>query len=400
MNKQHLLCTLLLAGSAALTLAGSPPAPLETPAEESKALGFPVSYTGEVLGNLSGGYKQGAVYEGLLNIGVEGDLEKLAGWKGASFLVSGLYPHGASLTDKYVHDFNAVSNIDAYDSPALYEVWLQQELFDGKLSIRLGNLLADSEFFISDSAALFLNGAFGAIPLVSQNFSALVYPIPAPGARVRWTINESWSLQGGVYDGVTGDPASGSYNHGTEWRLNGSDGVLALSELAYTHNPDGLSGVYKLGVFYHSSVESDAFPNNGSRASAGGYVIADQTLWRETGTEDQGLTGFLRIGGAPANRNVVPFYFDAGFNYKGLLPGRDADVAGLGFSYTKASNDLLDEFGNGFERHHEATLELTYKVQATEWLTFQPDVQYVFNPGAFEKADNALVAGVRFNVSF
>jgi carbohydrate-selective porin OprB len=35
-----------------------------------------------------------------------------------------------------------------------------------------------------------------------------------------------------------------------------------------------------------------------------------------------------------------------------------------------------------------------------EWLSVQPDVQYIFNPGACASADNALVAGLRVNLSF
>lgn len=405
MNKMnpHLLGILIVFCSALLTVAqaGDAAAPVQKSEPESKALSFPISYTGEVLGNLSGGYKQGAVYDGVLNIGVQGDLEKLMGWRGGSFLVSGLYPHGASLTEKCVHDFNDVSSIDAYDSVRLYEVWIQQEFVDGKFSLRFGQLLADSEFFVSDNAALFLTGAFGAIPLVSQNFDAPVYPIPTPGVRLSWKVSEAFAVQAGLYNGAAGDPATEN-THGVDWRLNGSEGVLALTEVAYTYKPgEGrLGGVYKLGAFYHSSSENDDFPENGSRAAAGGYFIADQALWRKPGTEDQGLSAFLRIGGAPADRSTVPFYFDTGFNFKGLIPGRAKDIAGIGLSYTKLSQDLRNDDGAPLETHHETILEATYKIQLKEWLTLQPDVQYIFNPGASAKADNALVAGVRFNVSF
>ena len=403
MNKiaPYLLGSLLVFTSALPPVAHAGDAAAPEKDTSSKALSFPISYTGEVLGNLSGGYKQGAVYDGVLNIGVQGDLEKLFGWKGASFLVSGLDPHGASLTDKYVHDFNVVSNIDAYDSVRFYEAWLQQDFADGKYSLRLGQLLADNEFFIAPSAALFINSAFGAIPVVSHNCSAPVYPVALPGGRLLWKASESFTVQAGFYDGDAED--TGTENpHGLDWHLDGSRGVLALTEVAYTYNPgkDGLGGVYKLGAFYHTSSENEAFPENGSCASAGGYFIADQSLWRKPGGKDQGLSAFLRIGGAPSDRSTVPFYFDTGFNYKGLIPRRDADIAGIGFSYTQLSPDLRDEDGAPFETHHEAILEATYKVQLKDWLTLQPDVQYVFNPGADERADNALVAGIRFSVSF
>jgi len=369
---------------------------------EPKAISFPFSYTGEGFANLSGGYKQGAIYEGLLSVGVQGDLDKLIGWQGGSFLVSGLYPHGPSLTDNYVHDFNRVSNIDAYDSVRLYEAWVQQEFADGKVSLRVGQILADAEFFVSDNGALFLNGAFGAIPLISQNFDAPVFPSAAPGMRVRWTATEALSVQAGLFSGDVGDSASEN-QHGLDWNLNGG-GVLAITEVAYKVNAEkesrGLRGVYKLGAFFHSSEANEAFPGTPSRSDAGGYFVADQQLWRNPDTEDQGLSGFLRIGGAPEDRNTVPFYFDTGFNFKGLLPGRDKDIAGLGLSYTKLSTNLRDDAGQPLESHHETILEATYKVQVKDWLTVQPDFQYIFNPGGTESAPNALVAGVRFNVTF
>ena len=381
---------------------GMPPTS-EKPAESSKAIFFPISYTGEGLGNLSGGYKRGAIYEGLLNVGIQGDLERLVGWKGASFLVSGLYPHGSSLTDNYVHDFNAVSNIDAYDSTRLYEAWFQQELADGKVSIRLGQLLADSEFFVSDNGALFVNGAFGAIPLVSHNFDAPVFPMAAPGVRIRVSPSDSLSVQAGVFEGNVGDQA-GNNKHGVNWNLT-EGGVMAIAEVAYKLNGEkgstGLRGVYKVGAFYHSA-DFDDFENASRQHTGdfGAYFIVDQQLWRKPGSEDQGLSGFLRIGGTPADRNTVPFYCDCGFNYKGLFQGRDQDIVGIGFSYTSLSSSKASDSDGSFTSHHETILEATYKVVIKDWLSIQPDFQYIFTPGGDRNAQNAVVAGIRFNLTY
>src|SRR6187200_2466745 len=41
---------------------------------------FAATYIGEVLGNVTGGLKQGAIYEGRLNLAVDLDLQKLAGF--------------------------------------------------------------------------------------------------------------------------------------------------------------------------------------------------------------------------------------------------------------------------------------------------------------------------------
>jgi porin len=39
-------------------------------------------------------------------------------------------------------------------------------------------------------------------------------------------------------------------------------------------------------------------------------------------------------------------------------------------------------------------------VRVTEWLTVQPDVQYVVNPGTDPALDDALVVGLRFEIAF
>src|SRR5438093_2930481 len=59
---------------------------------EKHGVKFQVSYIGEVLGNLSGGYRRGAIYEGLLNAGTQFDLEKLCGWNGGDLFANMLYP--------------------------------------------------------------------------------------------------------------------------------------------------------------------------------------------------------------------------------------------------------------------------------------------------------------------
>jgi len=209
-------------------------------------------------------------------------------------------------------------------------------------------------------------------------------------------------VQVGVFDGNVGDPATEN-QHGLHWNLNADSGVLALAEAAYSVNSQkesqGLRGVYKFGLFYHTPSKNDEFLELPRHANAGGYFIADQQLWRKPGSEDGGLGGFLRVGGAPSDRNVVSFYGDAGLNFKGTLPGREKDIAGIGVSYTKLSEKLRDETNAPLDGHFETILEMTYRIIINEKLSVQPDFQYIFNPGASHKLPNAVVAGLRFNLT-
>ncbi len=46
----------------------------------------------------------------------------------------------------------------------------------------------------------------------------------------------------------------------------------------------------------------------------------------------------------------------------------------------------------------ETAIELFYKAQLTEFMSIQPDIQYIANPSG--NGDDALVFGIRFEVVF
>lgn len=351
------------------------------------------------------------IYEGGLKAGVQFDFEKVFDWEGATLLVTGLYPHGSSLTDNYVQDFNVLSNIDAYDSIRLYEAWFEKQLGDGLFSIKLGLMLADYEFFLANSSALFLNSAFGAIPVVSQNVESPVYPVAAPGVRVRFSPNPLVSAQFAAFAGDIGD-VTGSNRQGTFF-FRGNHGALLLGEIAYRNNPQEtadaggpqiaerpLSGTFTIGGYlstddiYQATADREPFSNYAV------YGIADHELWHEPGAADQGLSAFVRVGGTPDSRSTVTFYADAGFNYKGLLPLRDKDNFGVAASFTRINDKLLGNDGLPLPSHHEIILEVTYLFSISEWLYVQPDFQYIFNPGATDELPDSIVTGIRFGVTF
>ncbi|WP_245426611.1 carbohydrate porin [Phyllobacterium bourgognense] len=147
------------------------------------------------------------------------------------------------------------------------------------------------------------------------------------------------------------------------------------------------------------------------------YAIADQTLWQAPGSSDNDLNGFVRVAIAPEqDRNSITWYVDMGMTYKGLLPGRDNDTAGIGFAYAKLSNSVsnlakADIALSGMSQpipDYEAVVEVTYQAQVTQWLAVQPFFQYIIHPGG-NAADpnnpasaigNAAVFGLRTAVTF
>ena len=413
------------------------------PALAGRGVTFGLTETSEVFGNPAGGVRQAAIYEGVTSFGVGLDLEKLAGLPGGVLNVTGYQVHGRGLSFNALgNDLNTVSSLEAPRGTYLFELWYEQQLFDKALAVRVGQLAADQEFMVSQYAGLFLNHTFGwsTLPSTDLPTSGPSYPFATPGVRVRYAPREDVSLLLGVFNGdpagspTPGQPLPQQRNpSGTAFRLG--DGVFAIVEVRYGINgsPDakGLPGTYKLGAYYDSQPFTDlrhtasgeslaglpaTATGKARRNNLGFYGVADQLLFREPGTKDQGLGAFVRVMGAPGDRNLVNFYLDAGLTYKGLVPGRDGDTLGLAVGFARVSDtaskldsDIALSQGGGYPvRRHETVLELTYQAQVAPWLQVQPTAQYVFNPlgGVPDPANpahrlrDALVLGLRAGVTF
>ena len=380
--------------------------PPEFFADQPKGLGghftaWKLIYVGEVFGDLSGGMKQGAIYEGYVKLGLGLNLEKLAGWKGTVFYANFLYPHGASPTQNFVGDLNFVSNIDAYDSARIFKCFVQKNFAEDRFSLRVGIMAVDKEFFVSEGAGLFLNSGFGTFPVISQDVVAPVYPVSAPGVRLVWKASTALSFRVSFFSGDVSTPTLNRHN--TRWNLQAGVGVAAFAEAAYKVHAkgDGLRGTYKLGGFYDSKSFDDLRGGETHHGNYGIYAIADQQVWRKS--VDAGIPAlgvFGRFALAPEDRNLVAFDTEAGLTCTGLIPGRAADVLGAGVVFAKVSKDARDEQGEALPTHHETALEVSYQASVNDWLTVQPDFQYVFNPGAVRSGRDAVVAGLRFSLSF
>ncbi|HEY0790938.1 MAG TPA: carbohydrate porin [Chthoniobacterales bacterium] len=374
---------------------------------EQSGVTFRGEYTGEGLGNLTGGIRRGATYEALIKLGVQLDLKPILGWTGATLSATALYPFGEGLSREYTGDFNILSNIDAYDSFRLFEFWFQQRFFGGNASFRIGQMAADQEFYQSQRSNIFINSCFGTFPTISMGTSLPIYPVGGLGARLDVHPSAGTFARVAVFDSNPGQ-ANGNDRHGTRFNLSPGSGVLVIAEGGWQVVPSSDNGgrdeTYTLGAYYDSRRFNGGFVHPAHAGNGGFYAIADRLLYRPTPyvnaqSKLTGLGGFASIAAAPADRNEVSFYADTGLNYNGVFPGRDHDVFGLAVSYTRISRDYLID-RRPIHSGHEAVLEGTYRVQVTDHLYIQPDIQYIFDPGAFRHLPNTLAAGVRFDLTF
>jgi porin len=381
---------------------------------------FTVQYVGEVMGDVSGGVKRGTVYNGLLNLAADADLEKAAGWKGATVHLGGLVTHGRSITDNYVHDLFVAGNLDASDNARLFELWLEQRFANGKLSVRLGQIAVDQEFAFTAQGTLFNNSAFGWFPIVGA--TAAVYPQGAPGVRVKWSPTKKTYVQALVVDGDA-NPSDANGNetnpNGINYRLD--EGAFAILEGGCNWELHGKAGSAKLAGWYHTARHDDlrrdtlglSLADPGSSGTArshsgnyGFYAGAEQLVWGEkpdAKDSAEGLGVFGRLGYAAPDRNTLDFYAEVGCTCTGLIPSRDEDVCGLGIAYGKMSAGLrgLGRDQNAFNStsdplpDHEIAIECEYQCKVWKGFTVQPGLQYIIHPGGSAAIADALLIGLR-----
>ena len=386
-------------------------------------------YTAEVWGNTSGGIKTGSLYTGLLDFGVNLDLEKLANWEGMTMGTSWKWLSGRDASQDLVGNFLTSSNIAGFNTLCMTDLWAQQELMDGQLSIRAGQITADSEFLISDYGSLFINGAFGWPPFAYMNLpnGGPAFPMGTPGTRIAWNPVDWFTFLTAGFQGNVFEPNIN--RHGFRWRLDEETGFTFMNEAQFrwgqAEESKILPGTIKIGAWFQTGECADALAETTSSGNSGYYLVLDQMLFREssdgtlfpsicckptdcttftsdTEKKEQGIGCFARVGCTPPDRNAVDFYFDTGLTYKGLIPKRDNDTIGLAFCCAKTNSKWqrpspdVDFPANG----SEMVLEATYQVELAPWMTLQPDLQYIINPGGQNSIGNALVIGCRASVLF
>lgn len=158
---------------------------------------------------------------------------------------------------------------------------------------------------------------------------------------------------------------------------------------------------------------------------------------------DKGLYMFNEASFTPPQNNALPFYFQTGLVYKGLIPHRDNDSLGLALGagfyssyYNSYINNQNQALVNALGSSKNATapngpvnaspkqlgagtsttqafygaylpafsstevIEAYYKIQINKWASVSPDAQYIINPAGNKTLGNELVLGVSAKVTF
>ncbi len=364
------------------------------------SLGLTQVYQVNLRGGMSVSRKTGRC-AGSYDLEGEFDMEKLAGLSGGLLyaLAEGSWTEG--LDESSIGSVMGV-NDDAGGNRSidLTELWYQQNLLGDRLRIRAGKIdltggfecrgsaaAFDGSAYANDETTQFLNGGL-------VNNASIPFPDNGLGIATYFEPAEGFYLAAGA-----ADAAADARETGFRTAFHGPSDFFYIFETGVVHHhpcPCGpMPGAYRVGLWYDPQPK-ERFANGRTKTDdVGFYVSLDQKVYKECADDDQGLGLFTRYGYADGDVNEIQCFWSAGAEYVGLVPGRDEDVAGMGFAIARLSADNSETVED-----REAVMELYYSLRLTGWLAVTPSLQYVWNPGGVNGTGDACVLGLRLQAAF
>jgi len=379
------------------------------------------NYWGIFQGNPVGGLSQDVAYAHEMLFGATFDMNKLVGWKGATFKVSGSANAGQNLSETIGNVFNTA---ESYVTPTgmLYELYYAQSLFDDHLEFRIGRMVAADQFCVVPAFGLQVNGGIDGNPtslFLNSNFTSS--PNATWGATVKINPTPIVYAAAGIYQ-ATNRLGNVAY-HGCDFSIRPDDGILMFVETAWsptlgerkagsTHDKDGkktvvpeesgLSGTYKFGGYF-STFPYDGFLGGSQQNTYGFYLIGQQTVWQSAKNTNHNLAVWGGITYSPQYQVAqMPVMGFGGTVWQGIIPGRDQDQFLCTWMTGAFSGAYADSQGNqGLPRPTaETVFDVSYIINLTPTVFIQPDIQYIIQPNGVGTTPNALVIGAQFGCNF
>jgi len=257
------------------------------------------------------------------------------------------------------------------------------------------------------------------------------------GNQQVFSQNHGFNTAGAPNNNYTGG-MQGLYN---TWSGNG---LFNMNEIGWTPKlgADRLEGHYAAGYYIWGVPNDNYTPNNYNQSVPGKvagsvynstimgiYLQADQMIYRHHDDafttssslgdkpsvprhlSERGLTMFNEAAFSSPNNTAMPYYFQTGLVYRGLLDIRPEDqmgcVLGCGFyssQYNSYQNSQNLYTQNGYAPLPSYTttevIEAFYAVQITKWMYFKPYAQCLVNPAGNNTITTDWTLGARLWVNF
>ncbi len=352
---------------------------------------------------ISGGVHPGSwSWNSLLILSLRLDSEKLIGWKGGKFGIDFLRFDGDPTNQRAgsVQGYNSLPGAPPLHRSELYQLWWRQELFDGKLILRVGKIVPTADF----------NNVLRPVPTQDQSLSipsvsgllftpvfvnpTLLGVIPgyynsACGITTTFAPTNNLYFSYGVYDG---NIANGTQTGTRGPEFNGYYFNIGEAGAAWEIGSDNLPGSFGVGV-WHQSGQLRA-GNVTESGATGVYLFGAQRIWfRHPGKDNSGISGFFQFGANNSETLRMNQFFGSGLTAFGLVPGRSQDSAGAGMACSWLN-------GNIFHRSSELMFQVYYQAHIVAATYVEPAISYIPTPGTNPDLDAAWATTLRVTVLF
>lgn len=302
------------------------------------------------------------------------DLDSLFGWHGLTFAAHHSYKHGKDGSGEagFVQGF---SNIDAEDFNTFGEVFLEQQLLEGRFRLKVGRLDFNSEFAGVDNGGDFLNSSMGYSPSIA---AAPTYQAPSTAINAIAQLTPHLSLLGGLFDGSGGAPAP----EGGSSRF----AVVQANE-QWSLGQRDLPGRFGVGMFRHTGLFAPAIADDAASAAdvhgvSGWYATLDQTLWhghaRSADAEDDrpAIAAFAQYGKSDPHVSGIHSHSGGGLTFSGMVPLPGANVIGIGSTRARWEDGRESVKELFVKQPLFSRLVLEFDVQGVDRLSFNGEHQH------------------------
>ncbi len=354
--------------------------------ERTRAFSLRLLYKADLVGVAAGAHARGARFLDNADLMAGVDLDRAAGWEGASAYVGVLSNAGARPND-IAGTLQGVNNIEVGSPDAvLYQAWVQQRFAGDRGSILVGKYDLNSEFYANPSASALIAPAFG----IGSELAATgpngpsIFPQTDLGIRVRLETKRHY-VQAAVIRaprGVADEDGPRSALFIAEAGLRGRT-AITIGGWTYSHRQQRI-------------VPPGVTLGPDTAASHGLYALVEQDV---VGQADKigYWCAFLRAGLSDGLATPFADGMQVGLTGHGVLPSRPESLFSIGFATAGLSRAYRRSNPPGEPplTRSESTIELTYSDRVARFLTLQPDVQYVLRPSGLRDAPGVVVLGLR-----
>jgi porin len=376
-----------------------------------------VNYVGEISANLDGGTSRKARYADQWAFGLKVATPNILGGPPATTQIT--------ITHRGGQGINAANGVETLQLPAeIYgrgEIWrLTQASYRagrGDFEMKIGRIPVGDDFASAgcEFQTLYVCGATpGQIsPDYWHN-----YPVAPWGVRFKQTFGKAFFTQIGAYQvsAANIDPL-----HGFRLGLKDTTGVLIPAEIDWFPKfRNGLSGIYKIGVWFTSAAHADVVLNTkgqpvpvdgGTPLMRGGmmgfYANLRQQLIKPREDGSGGLVFFANAAVNDGRTTKLDRKFALGIIATGLVPGRRQDEIGLAIGtvhvngrLTQAYEQLNAQDGGVEIPRAEVAGEIFYGISPLPGIIIRPNIQIYHNPGGYADRKDVVFLGTKTVINF